>query len=54
MGWVKKHLANGREVSGVIVACAIDDKLKYAASVLNDVTLLEYKLKFDLATVVLS
>lgn len=54
MGWVKKHLANGKQVSGVIVACGIDDKLKYAASMLADVTLLEYKLRFDLETVALA
>ena len=53
MGWVKKHLANGKQVSGVIVACAIDDKLQYAASMLADVTLLEYKLRFDLEGVAL-
>lgn len=54
MGWVKKHLAAGKKVSGVIVACEIDEKLKYAASMLPDVTLLEYKLRFDLSPVALT
>jgi hypothetical protein len=51
IGWVTKHLAAGKKVSGVIVACEIDEKLKYAASVSSAITLFEYKLRFDLAPV---
>lgn len=54
MGWVNKHLANGKQVSGVIVACNIDEKLKYAASMMPGISLLEYKLRFDLSQVALS
>ncbi|WP_238397578.1 endonuclease NucS domain-containing protein [Anatilimnocola aggregata] len=53
MGWVKKHLAGERKVAGIIVACNIDDKLRYAASLLTDVMLFEYQLKFDLDRVAL-
>jgi endonuclease len=48
MGWVKKHLAEGRPVSGVIVARNIDEKLRYAASVIPSVALLEYEVEFKL------
>ncbi len=51
MGWVKANLANGRGVSGVIVSSSADDKLKYAASIIPDITLLEYELKFDVQEV---
>lgn len=48
MGWVNKHLVAGRIVSGVIVAHDIDEKLKYAVSVASNVTVFEYKVRFDL------
>jgi hypothetical protein len=48
MGWVKKHLANGAPVSGVIVASEITDKLKYAVSLVPSIALYAYKVKFDL------
>jgi hypothetical protein len=48
MGWVKKELAGGRAVHGVIVARSIDDKLRYAAGVMPNVTLLEYRVDFTL------
>ena len=51
MGWVKANLANGKGVSGVIVSSSADDKLKYAASIIPDITLLEYELKFDVQEV---
>jgi RecB family endonuclease NucS len=54
MGWVKANLANGKAVSGVIVSSLADEKLKYAASILPDVTLLEYELKFDVREVQLA
>lgn len=46
MGWVKRHLAANKDVTGVIVANAIDQKLRYAATVLPQVVLLEYELDF--------
>jgi len=48
MGWVGKHLASGKKVSGIIVANDIDEKLKYAVSVTPNITVFEYKLRFDL------
>lgn len=46
MGWVRRHLAGSLSVNGVIVARNIDDKLRYAASVIPNVTLLEYEIDF--------
>lgn len=54
MGWVNKHLAAGKEVSGVIVAHEIDEKLKYAVSVAPNITVFEYKVRFDLNQVSLT
>ncbi len=51
MGWVKVTLAADREVRGVIVARSIDDKLRYAASVIPNVFLLQYEVEFRLKDV---
>jgi hypothetical protein len=51
MGWVSKHLARSKKVSGVIVAREIDDKLKYAVSLVPSIIVFEYKLRFDLCQV---
>ncbi len=51
MGWVKKHLAGSKSVLGVIVAREIGEKLKYAVSLVPNISLLEYKLRFDLREV---
>jgi len=48
MGWVRRNLAEGHKVTGVIVAGSVDDKLRYAASVIPDVTLFEYAMNFTL------
>jgi len=48
MGWISKHLAAEKRVSGVIVAHEIDEKLKYAISAVENISVFEYKLKFDL------
>ncbi len=48
MGWISKHLAADKKVSGVIVAHEIDEKLKYAISAVGNISVFEYKLKFDL------
>ena len=50
MGWVKKNLAHGREVYGVIVAKDMDEKLQYAALLVPNVSLLEYEVDFRLKT----
>lgn len=46
MGWVKKHLANGKEVVGIIVANKMDTKIKYAVSMIPEVSLWEYEMNF--------
>lgn len=51
MGWVKKHLADGKEVYGVIIAADIGAKLRYAASCVPSVRLLSYRLKFEVQPV---
>jgi hypothetical protein len=48
MGWVKQTIAMGRDPHGVIVARSITDKLRYAASVLPNVSLFEYEIEFRL------
>lgn len=53
MGWVQKHLATGKHVSGVLVAANMDEKLKYAVSVLSNITMYEYKVNFTLTQVAL-
>lgn len=50
MGWVKSGLADKHGVSGIIVAKEVDEKLRYAASVIPNVTLLEYQVDFRLST----
>lgn len=45
MGWLK-HDSPGKNVHGFIVAKQIDEKLRYAASVIPDVGLLEYRIEF--------
>lgn len=48
MGWVKTHLAGSNKVYGVIVASDISKKLKYAATQVPNIRLMEYQLKVDL------
>lgn len=49
MGWVKKNLANDKMVKGVIVANKMDEKIKYAVMMTNDITLYEYEMNFVLS-----
>ena len=51
MGWVKKNLSNNKDVKGVIVAKNVDEKLKYAASIIPDISLFEYELNFRICEV---
>lgn len=50
MGWVKNTVGKGRSVNGVIVAKTITDKLRYAASVVPNVSLYEYEVSFKLTS----
>lgn len=48
MGWVKAHLAGEADVHGVLVARQFSDSLRYAVSMLPDVSALEYEVSFRL------
>lgn len=46
MGWVKKHLAGGKDVAGVVVAKKIDRNLQMARDAhATNVTLIEFEMK---------
>ncbi|WP_411065736.1 endonuclease NucS domain-containing protein [Vibrio rotiferianus] len=51
MGWAKATIAKGKNVYGVIVATDIDEKLKFAASIVPNVSLFEYQINFHLSEV---
>jgi endonuclease len=48
MGWVKLTIAEDRDVHGVVVAGTITENLRYAASVIPNVSLFEYAVQFHL------
>jgi hypothetical protein len=48
MGWVQQTIGKGRKVFGIIVARAISENLRYAASVVPNVYLYEYEVEFHL------
>lgn len=51
MGWVKKNLAGSKTVKGVIVANAITEDLRLAASQIGNVRLFEYGIEFTIKLV---
>lgn len=51
MGWVSLNLARGKSVSGVIVARSINASLREAIVVVPNVSLFEYRLRFDLTAI---
>jgi len=51
MGWVTQTVGKGQNVQGVIVARTISENLRYAASVIPNVSLFEYKVEFHLTQV---
>lgn len=51
VGWVKRHLAKGRRVRGLIIARHISDKIRYAIADVPDVTAREYVMQITLAPV---
>lgn len=53
MGWIRKHLSADKSVNGVIVAGTINEKLKYAVSIVPSVKVFEYRMRFDLSPVAL-
>jgi restriction system protein len=48
MGWVKKNLAEGLDVKGIIISGANDKRLQYALQVVSNVELFVYKVSFAL------
>lgn len=48
MGWVKQTIGKENEVRGVIVAKTITKNLRYAVSVIPNVSLFEYEVSFQL------
>jgi hypothetical protein len=51
MGWIKKKMAGTKKVHGIIVAKNVDEKLKYAASIIPEIALFEYELNFKIGEV---
>lgn len=51
MGWIKLNMAHDKKVFGVIVAQNVDEKLKYAASIIPEISLFEYELNFQIGEV---
>lgn len=48
MGWVQQTIGRDRKVFGIIVAKTISDNLRYAVSVVPNVSLFEYQVEFHL------
>jgi hypothetical protein len=48
MGWVKQTIGRDRSVRGVVVGKTISEGLRYAVSVIPDVSLFEYEVSFQL------
>jgi hypothetical protein len=49
IGWIRRHLAKSKEiVEGLIIARSVDDNLRYAASEVSHVKLMEYQVSFHL------
>jgi endonuclease len=51
MGWVKKELASGKRVRGIIVASDFSESLRYAVQAMPDVTLRRYEVRFSFSEV---
>lgn len=47
MGWVKENLAGDRDVRGIIVANEFTNRLKYASTVMPNVSLKKYEIRFE-------
>lgn len=51
MGWVKKELADGKPVRGIIIANSFSEQLKYAVSAVPNISLKLYKVHFTFSDV---
>lgn len=47
MGWVKETIGKGKGVYGAIIAKTVSDNLKYATTVMPNVSLFEYEVAFS-------
>jgi hypothetical protein len=47
MGWVRLTFPDAHGVSGVLVARTINDRLRYAAAVMPNVSPMEYEVRFE-------
>jgi RecB family endonuclease NucS len=54
MGWVGRHLSTNKKVFGVVLAADISEKLRYAATQVPHVRLMEYELSFAVKPAALS
>jgi RecB family endonuclease NucS len=48
MGWVRRHLADGRPIRGLIIAQHASDRLRYAVAELPDVAVKDYRIHITL------
>ncbi|UCE60191.1 MAG: DUF91 domain-containing protein [Phycisphaerales bacterium] len=48
MGWIKRHIADGKAVRGIVVAQRITDRIRYALADSKGVTLKEYELSLKI------
>lgn len=48
MGWVKEHLADGRDVEGVVLTSEYDERLRYAIKAIPGSRLLRYETRFEI------
>ncbi|MBK0327274.1 DUF91 domain-containing protein [Rhodobacteraceae bacterium F11138] len=51
MAWVKQNIDTNKTVRGIIIAHQITEDLRLAASISEDISLMEYKLKFEVKNV---
>ena len=47
MGWVKRELAEGKSVRGIVVANSFDERVYYAAEAMPNVSLKQYQVRFE-------
>lgn len=50
IAWIKKNLANGKKVKGLVIVPEVDEKLKLSISEIDHVDIMVYKIDFKLGT----
>ena len=48
IGWVKEHLANGRDVEGIVLTPEYNERLRYAIKAVPGTRLLRYETRFEI------